>query len=376
MVLRLILYKGAIILADINLKRFVDIDIRSSVVRQIAGTRDTVVLFTEEGTADTKTVFSSYSQAEASLTKGTYPLALEYLKVFFENGGAKCLLVEKMKYSAVTADILANLANEYIVIAFAAADANVEDCYSKVKTLATTRATDVNIYGINEKILLARTKVTTDTASVKNFAVKYSKVVGAEMTIAAYLSQINMYKQNTVHDYAFTLERVTAEELTDDEFGKIMDAHLNVDIMLADSVRNLGGNCKDGADLTNTYSKIVLHQTLTDRLIALLAQKISGSAGVSQIYSVISQELERYREAGYLSTDKIWSNDDLTIVYNGEAYTVVEQGTALTSGYAVKVLPFSSLTDEDKAARKAPPVYVAIADQYGIRQITINGEVI
>lgn len=363
-------------MADINLKRFVDVDIQSKVVRQVSGTRDAVVLFTSEGTSGTKTVFSSYSQAETSLTASTYPIALAYLKIFFENGGSKCLLIEGKAFSAVTVEDIAELGNDYIVVAFAAANGDVETCYTKVKGFATTRNSTATIYGINEKILLARTKVTTDTTEIKNFAVKYSDVVGAEMTIAAYLCQINMYKQDTVHDYAFTLETITPEDVDDEIFGKIMTANLNVDITLADSVRNIGGNCKDGADLTNTYTKIVLHQTLTDRLIALLTQKITGSAGISQIYSVISQELERYRTAGYLSTDKIWTAEDLTIVYNGEEYTVVEQGSALTSGYVVKVLPFSSLTDEDKAARKAPPVYIVIADQYGIRQITINGEVL
>lgn len=363
-------------MADINLKRFVDVDIQSKVVRQVSGTRDTVVLFTSEGTAGTQTVYSTYSQAEAALAKGTYPLALAYLKVFFENGGTKCLLIEGKAYSAVTTDDIAELADEYIVIAFAAEDATVEDCYTKVKGFATTRHSNADIYGINEKLLLARTKATTDTTEIKNFAVKYSNVLGAEMTIAAYLCQINLYKQDTVHDYAFTLETLTAEEIDDPSFEAITAANLNVDIVLANATRNIGGNCKDGSDLTNAYVKIVLHQTLTDRLIGLLTQKITGSAGVSQIYSVISQELERYRTAGYLSTDKIWTADDLTIVYNGEEYTVVAQGEALTSGYAVKVLPFSSLTDEDKAARKAPPVYIVIADQYGIRQITINGEVI
>ena len=39
-------------------------------------------------------------------------------------------------------------------------------------------------------------------------------------------------------------------------------------------------------------------------------------------------------------------------------------------------LPLSALTENDRAARKAPPIYVIIADQYGIRAITVNGEII
>ena len=136
------------------------------------------------------------------------------------------------------------------------------------------------------------------------------------------------------------------------------------------------GNLKNGADLVNSYTLIVLHQTLTQRLLELLATKIKGSKGLAQIYATIAQELEAYRSCGYLTTDKIWSEEDLVVTYNSQNYTVITKGTPLNSGYAIKVLPFSSLTVPDKTERKTPPIYVIIADQYGIRKITVNGEVI
>lgn len=360
-------------MADINLKRFVDIDIEQHVKSTVVGTRGTVVLYTSDGTAGTTKLIESL--ADATTNYGTMPTTIAYLNIFFNNGGVSVLVVEGVTYTGVTNDVISNLEDKYIVIASANPDTNREAAYNALKGVATTRAADSTIYGINEKIILART-TTNDTTTVKNFGVKYSNTLGAEMTIAAYLSRINVYRNDNVADYAFTQETITAETLTDTVFGQIIDNNMNVDVYLANSTRNMGGNLKDGADLVNSYTKIILHQTLTERLINLLTSKIKGAKGLSQIYATIAQELESYRDCGYLTTDKVWTDDDLTVTYNSQNYTVVTKGTALVSGYVIKVLPLSALTTEDKAQRKAPPVYVIIADQYGIRKITINGEVI
>lgn len=372
-------------MSEINLKRFVDINIQSNVVKSVIGTRDVCILFTPEGTEGTSTLVSSFTESKETFPVETFPLTLGYLTVFFNNGGIKCLVIEGMAYSDLTKEDITNLDNEYIIIACACSDASVNACYSKMKTLISSLNSDTAIYGINEKILLARTVVDGNTiptfndlddADIKNFGVKYSDVVGAEMTIAAYLTQVNVYKQNTVYDYTFTKENILKESLTDANFEILMNRNMNVDIDLVNSTRNVGGNLKDGAELTNEFVRIVLHQTLTARLTSLLVQKIRNSSGLSQIYSVVAQELEFYKSAGYITTDKVWNSSDLDITYNSNTYTIIEQGTPLTNGYVIKILPISSLTDADKALHKAPPIYVIIATQYGIRQITINGEVI
>lgn len=362
-------------MADINLKRFVDIDIETNVVRAASGTRETVVLFTPEGTASTVQEVSSLSEAQTLYTAQSAPTTRAYLTVFFTNGGIKCKVVEGVAYSALTADMIAALQNEEILVACAIPDANREAGYTALENLAISRNANESIYGINEKIILGRT-TSSDASSVKNFAVKYSTVLGAEMTIAAYFSQINIYKIDSVYDYAFTSESLTAETITDEDYADIITNNMNVDITLANSVRNCGGNAKDGLELTNSFVRIILHQTLTDKLLELLVSKIKNNSGISKMYSVIAQELEKYRDAGYLTTDKVWSEDDLTIVYNSETYTIVTKGEALVNGYIIKILPLTALTAADKAARLAPPIYVIIADQYGIRKITINGEVI
>ena len=364
-------------MSDINIKNFVDINIQRHITSSATGTRDTVVLFTPDGTASTTRLIESYKDAVTYYEDDANTLA--YLKVFFDNGGVKCLVIEGVAYTALTKTLIDELENKYVLVAAVVATADVELGYAKMKALAIARETE---YGIDEKLLLTRSYVYTDEDLVKDLVVKYSNVLGAEMSIAAYLTRIDVYKQNTVFDYMFTSEILTdttpygAETLTDDTYQTIIERNYNVDIRLAGKTLNMGGDCKNGEDITNTFVNIVLHQTLTDRLLDLLVSKIKNNTGLAQIYTTIAQELEYYRTSGYLTTDKMWTKDDLNIVYNGVTYGIIKKGTALPSGYLVRILPLSSLTEQDKLDRKTPPIYVIIADQFGIRAITVNGEVI
>ncbi len=365
---------------SINLKRFVDIDIKQHVASVVTGTRDVVILYTEDTTDSAEHLVESYAQAE-TLYKGK-TTTLAYLKVFFDNGGAKVLVVEGKAISDVTKDVLVELDNQYICIAYASSGDAIDTNYAKLKALAQSLESDTNIYGINEKMILAPVSSNVDTDKVKNFVVKFtdksSPVVGIEMSIAAYLSKIDVYGTDTVYDYAFTKDNVAKPAMiTDSDFVKFMDNNINVDAYLANAVRNCGGNCKDGSDIVNTYVKIILHQTITEQLIGLLTEKIKNTNGVGKIYSAIASELERYKQCGYLTIDKSWTDETWRVIGNdGVTYTVIEQGTPLTNGYVIKVLPMTSLSAQDRAQHKAPNIYVAIADQYGVRSITIKGEVI
>lgn len=353
---------------DISLKKFVDINLKQHITSAVIGTRSTVALFSPEGTSSTIKTIEKLSDATYANTTATY----KYLKVFFDNGGAKVNVYEGYT-QAPSEEVIKALPNNIICVAYASDTAT----YATMKTKATAINADTSVYGINEKLLFARENEDTIPQDiVKNLIVKHSSIIGAEMTIAAYLSQINVYHSNTVYDYMFTIENIDAEDITNTLYESIINNNENVDINLANAVRNCGGNCKDGADITNTFVRIILHQTLTNKLVNLLSQKIKSSSGIGKIYSTIAQELEYYLQCGYLTTDDFWKDDDLVITRNGIEYTIISKGDALTNGYLIKVLPLSALTDSEKANREAPPIYIIIADQYGIRKITINGEII
>ena len=223
-------------------------------------------------------------------------------------------------------------------------------------------------------------------ASVKDgFVLKYG-VRGIEMSVAAYLTQINVNRFNSVKDYEFTIENVeysytntSSEKITVSSVYEenslveaLIEANINVDSTLVNAVRNLGGNDLNGNDLVNEFMLILLHQTLTERLVQLLAQKIKyNQTGLSLIGATIASELQRYVDNGYLTTDKAWTDPDL--VYEG--ITIVKQNTPLQIGYKYVIFPFSSLSNDERAEHKLPPIYILIADSYSIRQIEITGEV-
>ncbi len=131
-----------------------------------------------------------------------------------------------------------------------------------------------------------------------------------------------------------------------------------------------------GYSLVNEYMLIVLHQTVTEQLLALLVTKIKGNKALSSIRTVLSQELNSYVQNGYLATNKRWTHEDWIVVHNGEEFVIIEQNTPISLGYYVQVLPWSALTTNEIAAHQAPPIYIVIADSHSVRKLTLIGEVI
>lgn len=354
-------------MSNIDIRRFVDVNIIHDATTVVNSTRDTVILLTTEGTKGTTNVFDNMTDLSETLDVSTYPSANAYAAVYFNNGGAKIKVIEGIQKADLN-DTIDNLDMTEIVVAYTGK-------YDDIKSAAQTREADTNIYGINQKILLGRTN-TEDEDSVKNFAVKYSEVDGAEMTIAAYLSTIDINKANAVKDYSFTKEVIEQEPNDDDILGMCLENNMNVDMYMASAVMNLGGNLKNGLDITNEYVLIILQQTVTEKLLKLLTEKLSGSSGVNKIKTSIASELGRYASCGYLSLDKSWGDKDKNITYNNKTYTVIEANTPLLLGYHIFVVPLNDLSEQDKSLHKCPPIYLILADQYGIRAITVNGEVI
>lgn len=378
----------------VDIRNFVDINIKSKTVASITSTRETTVLFTNDSKliASGSIVFSSLSEVEAKVGASNLDSSVgyKYAKVYFEAGGVKL----KAIYSATITDtvilpLVNNLAEEEIVIGLCDT-AKVGASAEVALALAQKYNAQTASYGVAQKLFLGAigyTEFTGNTSkyanpSVDNFALKVgdlTKQTGCEMTIGAYLSRIDFYGINTVQDYAYTKESLDVTGYPDNLNAIVKDVlsnNANITIEIANSVRNVGGNLTSGEDLVNKFSLIVLHQTLSQRVFNTLSQKIKGNSAITALYSSISQELNRYITCGYLTTEKYWTNPDLTLSYNNKTYTLITQGTALTQGFKITILPLSSLTDEDKQEHKAPYIYVILADSYGIRKVVINGEVI
>lgn len=356
---------------SVDVRKFIDVNITHANQPSIVNARDTVVLITSEGATDVKKLLTSKAEWDAYKKDKVFTNTDPYVQIFFANGGAKLLLVEAASTSVAT-----TLEDKYIVIA------SVGLALNDAKTLATTF--DATLEGTHRKILLARATnadlaILPTLSGIYSLAVKHSEVVGAEMAIAAYLSKIKIEGTNTVHDYSFTAETIAADTtvpITDALFDTLSENNVNFNLNLAGATRNIGGNMTSGYALVNEYMLIVLHQTVTEQLLALLVTKIKGNKALSSIRTVLSQELNAYVQNGYLATNKRWTHEDWTVVHNGIEFVIIEQNTPISLGYYVQVLPWSALTANEIAAHQAPPIYIIIADSYGVRKLALIGEVI
>lgn len=423
-------------MASIDIRNFVDVNILYKKKSEIKASRDTVVLFTDDpfiftDTPETVTeyMFSSFEEVVEIYTDmssqtvetieaspNTYP-AYHYAKVYFENGGIKLHVIQIDSPKIVSGDPntyiitdindkLNALPDEEIVVALAGkkqiAPDETEESFGWKNQLAwvSTMAKNYNnlatSYGVKQKIFLGVSPLEkisgyTDLENVQdisNLAVKLGDItntslnntMGCEMTIAAYLSKINVYNQGSILDYCYTEENIEVIEDEDIDYNAVIQRAFNyngnVDVELSEVIRNIGGNLTNGEDLVNKYTLIILHQTLSQAVFNTLTQKLKGNSGIAALYATISEELNKYLTSGYLTIDKVWKYNDLTIVKNNKQYTLIKKGTALLQGYQVIILPLSSLTEEEKQQRKAPYIYVVLADSYGIRKVAINGEVI
>ena len=229
-------------------------------------------------------------------------------------------------------------------------------------------------------------------SSNNNLVLKYGPQ-GIEMTILAYFSNINVYR-GTIQDYNFTPETVsmftatlndgisttgvlTSATVEDDTlYNNLVSNNINCDgIVSSYGVLELCANKTDGTDLMNDFVRIVLTQTVSQRIMGVLRNKLRYTqVGISVISGTITDELQRYKSYGYLTTDKVW--DKASLYDESQEYLIVAEDTPLTQGYIFKILPFSSLSATEKANHKLPTIYLVIADSYSIRQIEIVGTVL
>ena len=365
---------------QIDIRNFVDVNITHHSTAVGVSTRDTTVLLVVASGQD----FIVDSYAAVIADHATWKAAaedeeLDYIKIYFANGGKKLhVLSANATENASLAAQLKTLDDAEIIVAYPHSTATL------LAAMALLNA-DPTVYGVKLKKAVVRTSATVTANAMPNVYAKYSTKGETQACIAAYLSKIDVNKSDVVKDYDFTIENLTRiedgeevhlyEDSDDALFKRINTANENVDMPLAGQIRNLGGNAKDGADLVNDYMLVLLQQTVSEKILSVLTDKLKGELGVAALHTAIAQELNKYVADGYLTTDKIWTDDTLQVSYNGKTYDIIEKNTPLLLGYQIKILPYAALTAEDKALHKTPPIYLVIADSYHIRYVALTGEV-
>lgn len=336
-----------------------------------------------------------------------------YVDAFFDNGGYKLHSIitkvtpttqETVNNQTVTVandsfiSIIKGLPMEEIMVGFVKKEAEATVTEEAFRTVAVAYNEETAQEKIYQKIFVSEIMPTADAASglsayingsakvvdVENYVLKYG-AMGIGASILAYYTKMNVYNTDSAEDYCYTKEVYDDEEtrgtspntfpayvFTDNELVKrAMLLDINIDINLSNSVRVIGGNDTAGNPLTNQFMLLVMHQTLTVKLYDVLATKPKYNAqGLSSVLNVITAELNKYVNNGFLSTNKYWTDGDL---YH-DGYLIIADNTLLNLGYKVVILPYESLTPEDIKAHLLPKIYIICADSYSIRKIVVNGE--
>lgn len=387
---------------SVQITNFVKINIKNHEFIGISGSRPTSLILNIvsdlSGYEDIKCTKSDYKN---KLGDNKYKDLLVYANIYFDNGG-NSLKIIFVTYNGDTdtfatnnfgtnvsfIELIKSIPVEYVVMT--ALDSR-EGASNPALNFKNKIELLNNEDGVYHKIFVeeyAISKLNNDFITTLNNSIKPENYVikfgdkGISATVLAYYSKIDIYKPNVSNDYTFTLEKFTSlgNDLKEKYYTEInsnvvnvINNNLNIDAMLDQSnIRNIGGNDIAGQELTNQYMLILLHQTLSQRLLQVLINKIKyNDIGVATILGAINQELNRYVNNGYLYQDKIWRDSDL--YYKNTL--IINENTPLTTGYKVVILPFSTLEPDDIKAHKLPDIYILIGDSYFIRQINITGEV-
>lgn len=387
---------------SVQITNFVKINIKNHEFIGISGSRPTSLILNIvsdlSGYEDIKCTKSDYKN---KLGDNKYKYLLVYANIYFDNGG-NSLKIIFATYNGDTdtfttnnfgtnvsfIELIKSIPVEYVVMT--ALDSR-EGASNPALNFKNKIELLNNEDGVYHKIFVeeyAISKLNNDfittlnnSITPENYVIKFGDK-GISATVLAYYSKIDIYKPNVANDYTFTLEKFTSlgNDLKEKYYTEInsnvvnvINNNLNIDAMLDQSnIRNIGGNDIAGQEITNQYMLILLHQTLSQRLLQVLINKIKyNDIGVATILGAINQELNRYVNNGYLYQDKIWRDSDL--YYKNTL--IINENTPLTTGYKVVILPFSTLEPDDIKAHKLPDIYILIGDSYFIRQINITGEV-
>lgn len=347
----------------IDIRNFVNVNIDREIKVTLEGSRPIVTLF---GATKAATLIGSNSDYTAfydenyNTITGLSTTDLSYAKKFFSNKGS----ILQLRTDAFSKETVASLDDTHVILA---SEAAVSDT-SVLETLN----------GIHQKIFVNRiTDPISEDATGSDFiASKLSTEVGDEMSIAAYLSQIDVYTQSSPVDYAFTKEYNVQDNSSFSklsESSNLVKLKYNLDITINDTLYNIGGNTTSGNDLVEQLGIIIMQQDLTTAIFQTLSSKISGQKGIAAIRTAMSEVLNNFVSSGFLIQNQIWTANDLVLPNKADSgktkETVITKNTPLTSGYYIHMFKISSDLRKVYAA-------IIVATNKGIRYVQVDGKAI
>lgn len=361
----------------ISLNNFVNVNFEAKRYSALVSSYPMSVIISKEAQKDG--VFESLDDFQAVYSTTTTELYKAAL-VYFENGG-NTLMVAKREADDTISQVLDRIKDQEFIFFYCSDTVTDVEAQAVGTQLESLKAPNKKIYCITDSNENAKDsgQDTTLSSKLANFnyvAMKYStKTSHAATAIMAYFSNINLNGTNTVKDYAKTSERVIAEDLSDTEYNTLMSRNYNVTTKVGNKYEfNCGGNLSNGVAIEEQFGLIAIENDIVSTLMTfLLTKPAMVNASLTSIQVSVQSVLARYTTNGLLRPDAIYTGTGEAVSYNGRNYPLITTNTILTPGYVVYVLPLTALTDNDKATKTAPPVYVYLSVAGTIRKVNVEG---
>lgn len=351
----------------IDIRNFVNVNIKPAEKTGLDGSRSEVLVYGSSTEATIASCSSDYStfyddnDSSVTLTETDKTLA----SIFFRNGGVRLKLTKASIPTSVSGFESPSLLDNVIIVNEGSVT-NYDD-------------NSWNSLGIHQKIIIEKAMTKSSYDNLSDHKDSRFEVItiadsedglGAEMAVAAYLSSLNVYKENPDYDMTriYGMKDDQSENISSTS-GSLANIKYNFPMKKGANYYMIGGNCTDGSSLVNNFALIVLSQNVSDRVFDVLSSKVSGQTGLSAIATTVADELNKYYTSGLLTNGKVWSNEDLVVANKVKAdskETVITKGTSISNGYHIHVFSLS----EDK---RSAYIYLILATNEGIRYVAIDG---
>jgi hypothetical protein len=177
--------------------------------------------------------------------------------------------------------------------------------------------------------------------------------------------------ESSAYDLAYkSLTGVTAESLTTSQAAILQNGNCNYYTTYDNAYSFFwNGITADGSHFDEVINIDMMTADIQASILTVLMSKTKvplTDSGMKLITTAISSVCANYESSGFIAAG----------TWNGEDVLNLSTGDTLSNGYSVQIEAVSTLTEAERAARQAPPIYVCIilAESGESFTITVNVE--
>ena len=211
----------------------------------------------------------------------------------------------------------------------------------------------------------------------------------SQLTIAAYLSKINLSNSSVMRDYCYTNESAITNYVSENFDRTITVSNVDQDTyedyikwtnfidLIGNNIVNFGGNTVTGKSIIAEFGAVCSENAVTFAVLrVMLAKQYLTDAGLNNIVSEINNILQDYINNGFIDTGSTYIGETKYYTYNNMSYKVVEKNEQLPNGYVIVTIPMSRISVADKAAKRFTPIYIYMQTLGGARTVEITGDIL